>query len=271
MFRGDSTQLSSTALTQPSSPGPSLPSSPCVQPRTSSATPGQKGKRLAPSIHAGFLDNLVPGLALEEESDSWTPATAGDDLESMTDGMVDRYDLSQIILPTHSNRPITAPLLGSRHHHHQSQAQHQSENSDFDLPPSSPPALPSETFTTPSEFDSGITPEEEPYIDDDATTTYRLPSELPLSQNEDLSATQNRIAILLQSLGLPPIANEAWAGGQLDSGTLTRLLQLIQVRSEEKARGNWSTSAEVGEAVSGGEMGGRTEGLYDNLFDSMES
>lgn len=161
LFRGDSTHLSSTALTQPSSPGHSLPSSPCVQPRTSSATPGQKGKgaatsgRAPPSIHHSFMDSLIPGLALEEESDSWTPATAGDDLESMADGINERYDISQLLLPSHSNRSITAPLLASRHHQQQSHP----VNSDFDLPPSSPPALPSETFPTPSEFDSGITPE----------------------------------------------------------------------------------------------------------------
>ena len=279
LFRGDSTHLSSTAFTQPSSPGPSLPSSPCVQPRTSSATPGQKGKgaatsgRPAPSIHHSFMDHLIPGLALEEESDSWTPATAGDDLESMADGKNERYDISQLLLPSHSSRSITAPLLASRHHHRPT---HPSENSDFDLPPSSPPILPSETFPTPSEFDSGITPEEEPYVDDDAMTTYRHPSELPAPRDEELKATQNRIAILLHSLDLPPIANDAWVGGQLDSETLAKLLQLIQVRSAEKARedATWSIEgvASTGGAGGAGEKEERTtDRLYDNLFDSMET
>ena len=266
LFRGDSAMLSSTALTQPSSPGHSLPSSPCVQPRTSSATPGQKGKgaatsgRAPPSIHHSFMDNLIPGLALEEESDSWTSAPAGDAMN----GTTEQYDLSQPLLPTHSSRSITAPLLSSRHHQQQ---RHQMENSDFDLPPSSPPALPSETFPTPSEFDSGITPEEEPYIDDDATTTYRHPSELPPARlDEDLRATQSRIGLLLQSLDLPPIATEAWAGGQLNSETLARLLQLIQVRSTEKGMesAEWSIEGVVGSPAKEG-------GFYDSLFDSKET
>ncbi|GAA5834533.1 hypothetical protein JCM9279_004345 [Rhodotorula babjevae] len=91
------TRLSSNALTAPSSPAPS---SPCVLPRTSTATPGSKGKapqsggREPPSILDGFMSSLVPGLVLEPEaggasavrqhmgltpasdSDAWSPADA---------------------------------------------------------------------------------------------------------------------------------------------------------------------------------------------------
>lgn len=95
--RDFNTRLSSNALTAPSSPAPS---SPCVLPRTSTATPGSKGKapqsggREPPSILDGFMDSLVPGLILDPEvsgasavrqhmgltpasdSDAWSPADA---------------------------------------------------------------------------------------------------------------------------------------------------------------------------------------------------
>lgn len=68
--RDFSTRLSSNALTAPSSPPLS---SPCVQPRTSSATPGTKGKtstssgRQPPSILDSFIDGLVPALVLNPD------------------------------------------------------------------------------------------------------------------------------------------------------------------------------------------------------------
>ncbi|GAA5934323.1 hypothetical protein JCM3775_006967 [Rhodotorula graminis] len=95
--RNFDTRLSSNALTAPSSPAPS---SPCVLPRTSTATPGSKGKapqsggREPPSILEGFMDSLVPGLLFGSESggassarqqvgltpasdsDAWSPADA---------------------------------------------------------------------------------------------------------------------------------------------------------------------------------------------------
>ncbi|KAK4058136.1 hypothetical protein OIO90_000875 [Microbotryomycetes sp. JL221] len=83
-------RMSSNQLTAPSSP---IPSSPCVLPRTSSATPGQKGKapescgRPAPSIHDSFIDGLVPAVMQHvgpfgdgetpvSDSDAYTPASA---------------------------------------------------------------------------------------------------------------------------------------------------------------------------------------------------
>ncbi|GAA6007302.1 hypothetical protein JCM11491_003081 [Sporobolomyces phaffii] len=86
-------RLSSNALTAPSSP---VPSSPCVQPRTSTATPGSKGKaplssgRAAPSIFDSFTDQLVTGIAHDakdgggnsrtphSDSDAWSPRDGPD-------------------------------------------------------------------------------------------------------------------------------------------------------------------------------------------------
>lgn len=90
--RDFNTRLSSNALTAPSSPAPS---SPCVLPRTSTATPGSKGKapqscgRPPPSILDSFIDGLVPAFALDSnaggdavvgtgrtpasDSDAWSP------------------------------------------------------------------------------------------------------------------------------------------------------------------------------------------------------
>ncbi|BGP21747.1 zinc finger, GATA-type protein [Rhodotorula toruloides] len=91
-------RLSSNALTAPSSPAPS---SPCVLPRTSTATPGSKGKapqscgRPPPSILDSFIDGLVPAFALDSnagggavistgrtpasDSDAWSPAARDED------------------------------------------------------------------------------------------------------------------------------------------------------------------------------------------------
>lgn len=73
-------RLSSNALTAPSSPAPS---SPCVLPRTSTATPGSKGKapqsggREPPSINHGFMDGLVPGLVFAGAGESSTQRQTG--------------------------------------------------------------------------------------------------------------------------------------------------------------------------------------------------
>ncbi|GAA5849910.1 hypothetical protein JCM8547_000951 [Rhodosporidiobolus lusitaniae] len=90
--RDFSTRLSSNALTAPSSPAPL---SPCILPRTSTATPGSKGKapassgRAPPSMFDGFVDGLVPAFALSgdvgagnpsgttPESEGWSPSHGG--------------------------------------------------------------------------------------------------------------------------------------------------------------------------------------------------
>ncbi|BGP28943.1 hypothetical protein JCM10296v2_000679 [Rhodotorula toruloides] len=96
-------RLSSNALTAPSSPAPS---SPCVLPRTSTATPGSKGKapqscgRPPPSILDSFIDGLVPAFALDSnagggavmgtgrtpasDSDAWSPDNAAQRDEDQT-------------------------------------------------------------------------------------------------------------------------------------------------------------------------------------------
>ncbi|KAM0793120.1 hypothetical protein ACM66B_000599 [Microbotryomycetes sp. NB124-2] len=182
--------MSSNQLTAPSSP---LASSPCVQPRTSSATPGQKGKapessgRPAPSILDSFIDGLVPAVmqhnsnsavvSLDSEtpvsdSDAYTPASAlahDDDRTlkfghfggGMTTG-ANFFTLDGALMSGLSNNVF--PSLGGRtdsflppHLTATSDAP-----TDFDLgslPPSSPPQLPSEAFPTPSDLDSGVTPE----------------------------------------------------------------------------------------------------------------
>lgn len=227
---------SSNGLTAPSSP---TPSSPCVQPRTSSATPGQKGKapascgRPAPSILDSFIDTLVPAFALNavdtpSDSDAWTPASMGDqDLDrtlmqldhgATSDGGASTYSFSHRHppIPFHLTTRLTAT----------------SPDYDFggSLPPSSPPALPSEANPTPSEFDSGVTPDEEGYLEsgDDA---YRL-------SYEDPTTRQDAVAALLQSLGATSASSgNAFGGGvahqpggdmvSLDRSTVAQLLQMI--------------------------------------------
>ena len=182
-------RLSSNALTAPSSP---VPSSPCVQPRTSTATPGSKGKappasgRAPPSIFDSFTDGLVTGIVMDSngggdsrtplsESDSWSPSD-GQDQEDKTitfdsmligganqastaggqDSHAESYDLSHLLIPSKFNGNSTSRRAAFIPSHLIAP----SDATDFDLgslPPSSPPQLPSETFPTPSDFD-GITP-----------------------------------------------------------------------------------------------------------------
>lgn len=280
------TRLPSTsnALTSPSSP---VPSSPCVQPRTSSATPGQKSKapmssgRAPPSILDSFIDGLVPAFALNHrnedgdtptESEGWTPLSVngehdGLDLESILAGgnhlqstsiNNETYNLSHLLRSSRSNGRSYLPshlLAGgmtsdssTAMDHQRIQTQHQ--QFDFgSLPPSSPPALPSELqLATPSDFD-GITPDGR---DDDmmgmanllgravgggGEVVYRVPSErledfslpsLTLDQQVSTSnvletgiggevAKQEAIAALLASFGLP-------CKGELES----QLLEMLQ-------------------------------------------
>lgn len=189
--RDFSTRLSSNALTAPSSPLDS--SSPCVQPRTSSATPGQKSKapqscgRPAPSILHSFIDGLVPALALQTEDgvgqeatpasddDPWAPASPSEDATMTLEGFAaslrrvaadEASTSSTAVTSTDANKSssnaydlshlLMLPTKTSR----QLVPSHLIATSDvgydFDgsLPPSSPPLLPSEAFPTPSEFDS---------------------------------------------------------------------------------------------------------------------
>ncbi|GAA6059585.1 hypothetical protein JCM10212_005084 [Sporobolomyces blumeae] len=180
--RDFSTRLSSNTLTAPSSP---VPSSPCVQPRTSTATPGSKGKaplssgRPAPSIFDSFTDSLVPGVVNnagtgttpQSDSDAWSPLNPQDQddqtisLDSILHGSTaakrseqaandePNSDFSQLLLPNKINANRRAAFLPSH-------VVAPSDATDFDLnslPPSSPPQLLSEAFPTPSDFD-GITP-----------------------------------------------------------------------------------------------------------------
>lgn len=246
-------RLSSNALTAPSSPAPS---SPCVLPRTSTATPGSKGKapqssgRPAPSIVNSFLDGLVPAFALDasadvggaektpaSDSDAWSPLNPSADQDPTVrrgDGLPRAFDLSQPSAP-HFSRPtrraayIPAHLLAP------------SDATDvFDLgslPPSSPPMLPSDAFPTPSDFD-GVTPSadggEQP-----ATQQSMLEAVAETVANEPNAETRQAMITLLQSLGAGGTGGNgsgeqaAQAFGseeakiQLDRDTVNRLLGLI--------------------------------------------
>ncbi|BGO96724.1 Proteophosphoglycan ppg4 [Rhodotorula toruloides ATCC 204091] len=128
-------RLSSNALTAPSSPAPS---SPCVLPRTSTATPGSKGKapqscgRPPPSILDSFIDGLVPAFALDSnagggavmgtgrtpasDSDAWSPDNAAQRDEDQTvtlDSFAASKSLGQHDLPqdqaSRTTRPSHAP------------------------------------------------------------------------------------------------------------------------------------------------------------------
>lgn len=256
--RDFSTSLSSNALTAPSSPPPS---SPCVQPRTSSATPGSKSKapascgRPAPSILDSFIDGLVPAIALAQGEDGATPSDGwpaspyeGSDGMLLDPSLTDNtYSLSHLLRPSRAGGRSYLPS------HFLNTAA--TSDADFDfgsLPPSSPPALPSEAGPTPSEFDSGITPDEEGYLEsgDDMTMTYRGPSE-----RVDEAAGQDAIKVLLASLGIE--------GGkvQLERSTVAQLLALL-------AKSNKVEREEGGEE-SGGERS-EMDRLYESLLGGRE-
>lgn len=270
--RDFSTSLSSNALTAPSSPPAS---SPCVQPRTSSATPGSKSKapascgRPPPSILDSFMDGLVPAIALVRGEDGDTPSDGwpaspheGEDgmlLDStMTDdGDGNTYDLSHLLRPSRAGGRSCLPS------HFLNTAP--TSDADFDfgsLPPSSPPALPSEAGPTPSEFGSAITPDEEGYLEsgDDMTITYRGPSE---RQAVEEGAGQEAVAQLLQSLGIPMKGGEGEGGKvQLDRSTVAQLLQMLAANSKV---------GEMGEGERGEEVGGGESSEMDRLYESLLS
>ncbi|GAA6036925.1 hypothetical protein JCM8097_006357 [Rhodosporidiobolus ruineniae] len=183
--RDFSNRLSSNALTALSSPAPS---SPCLLPRTSTATPGSKGKaplssgRPAPSIHDSSIDGLVPAFSLGSasnvvatgttpESEGWSPQDGRDDDHTATLNSVaalarSGFDLGSLAAQSGaaSNGHADAATNSKPSRRAAFIPAHLIAPSDaateFDfgsLPPSSPPQLPSEAFPTPSDFD-GITP-----------------------------------------------------------------------------------------------------------------
>lgn len=226
-------RISESGIGGPSSP---IPSSPCVQPRTSSATPGQKGKgptssgRNPPSILDSFIDGLVPGIAMsrnDELDQDWNGLSA--------DGAGREFDLSQLLLP--NNRVLAKPFLSGSN-------LLQSEGSDFDfnsdLPPSSPPALP---FALTPEFD-GVTPEgdtfmmeEDNYRTEDEATYIAATEKAKIEggEKEGRKVTREAVAQMIQSLGLPSIPEEAWAGlgdsVHLDTKMVAHILQLIEAKA----------------------------------------
>ncbi|SCV68476.1 BQ2448_597 [Microbotryum intermedium] len=260
--RDFNTRLSSNALTAPSSP---TPSSPCVQPRTSSATPGSKGKgpascgRPAPSIVDSFLDGLVPALAFNtvsngdtplSEPESWTLTSFGqnDDVTMTLDAFTSQKASTSTVTRFVTSGRTSGGDAVSRRPHHPAAAKHlqphisttTTSDPDFDfgsLPPSSPPALPSEAGPTPSEFGSCITPDGEGFIDDspasgaedavmrsanaDASPSKLTASNLVLGLSEGSSATDDEETIKALLAG--------GAGGtlQLDRATVDKLLSMI--------------------------------------------
>ncbi|SCZ90436.1 BZ3500_MvSof-1268-A1-R1_Chr1-3g01989 [Microbotryum saponariae] len=259
--RDFNTRLSSNALTAPSSP---TPSSPCVQPRTSSATPGSKGKapascgRPAPSVVDSFLDGLVPALAFNtvsngdtplSEPESWTPTSfeQNDDVTMTLNAFTSNKAPSSTVTRIVTSRRSSGGDAVSRRPHHPAAAKHlqphvstTTSDTDFDfgsLPPSSPPALPSEAGPTPSEFGSCITPDGERYIDEspasgaedaimrsadpEASSGKLMASNLVSSLSEGSSGTNHEEAIKALLAG--------GTGGtvQLDRATVDKLLSMI--------------------------------------------
>ncbi|ORY85370.1 hypothetical protein BCR35DRAFT_302845 [Leucosporidium creatinivorum] len=242
--RDFNTRLSSNALTAPSSP---IPSSPCVQPRTSSATPGSKGKapqscgRPAPSILHGFIDGLVPALAMDQvegetpvsDSDAWTPASPTD-VDAFHSNP---YDLSHLDPPPRASDSgkLLIPNRGTSTGNsflpsHLVATSDVASEFDFgSLPPSSPPLLPSEAFPTPPRCDQTITLNEHSQVGGGTAST----------------AEQKALSALLRSLGA---GGGGAAGGaalegllagqggdkiQLDRSTVNKLLQMISNRPSQ--------------------------------------
>ncbi|GJN91706.1 hypothetical protein Rhopal_004729-T1 [Rhodotorula paludigena] len=228
-------RLSSNALTAPSSPAPS---SPCVLPRTSTATPGSKGKapqscgRPPPSILDSFIDDLVPAFALDanstaaaptgitpaSDSDGWSPTDPQQDQDQTL--TLDSFAGAtrapgQSVRPPRGEAPH-ASTSGLNFSHLASNKNPSrraafipshllapSDATDFDLgslPPSSPPQLPSEAFPTPSDFD-GITPSADGGDTDERTggpMTIEAVAQ-QVAREPDADARKGMIA-LLQSL-----------------------------------------------------------------------
>ncbi|GAA5825276.1 hypothetical protein JCM3770_003503 [Rhodotorula araucariae] len=227
-------RLSSNALTAPSSPAPS---SPCVLPRTSTATPGSKGKapqsggRAPPSILDSFMDSLVPGLALDpdaptshkqsqmgftpaSDSDAWSPSDPAqqDPDQTLT---LDSFTSGAPTAQERSSRSMQQSGLDMGHFAASKNVNRRapfipahllapSDATEFDmgsLPPSSPPQLPSEAFPTPSDFD-GITPSADGGDHDEqgAQTLSIEAVAQQVAREPDADARKGMIA-LLQSLG----------------------------------------------------------------------
>ncbi|GAA5832296.1 hypothetical protein JCM11251_004311 [Rhodosporidiobolus azoricus] len=220
--RDFSTRLSSNALTAPSSPAPS---SPCILPRTSTASPGTKGKapassgRAPPSIVDSFLDGMVPAFALNgaveaagksgtpaSDSDAWSPANGGEDqtvtLDSAAalavkggkdaqDHASNGLDFSHLHPGTNASGNTTSKS-SRRAAFIPAHLLAPSDATDFDfgsLPPSSPPQLPSEAFPTPSDFD-GITPSADGGDVDERGSTSHHPSPLTIEAVAEKVATE---------------------------------------------------------------------------------
>lgn len=274
-------KFSSNEVTAPSSPPGS---SPCVQPRTSQATPGTKGKapqscgRAAPSIHSSFIDSLEPAMAMPlagatpaSEDDAWagtgigrtmsytdmagavhqTDPMSGFDLDSLgggggsgggDDDNGDLFNLKASRKNLFGSHVFGGPLDAG-------------PTSDFDfneLPPSSPPALPSEAFPT---------PEEDGYMSDgeaDAgdTTAHAFPPSAA-------GGGQSALAALLQAYGgVPPAAAGASGGGGAAAGasSTAELSQMLLGHGEGKIELDRATvnqllamlSAQAGAGAAGG-------------------
>lgn len=274
-------RLSSNALTAPSSPAPS---SPCVLPRTSTATPGSKGKapqssgRPAPSIVDSFLDGVIPAFALDasaeaggpektpaSDSDAWSPMNAQAEQDAtlrLGDGLSHSLDHSQVPASNRSRPPRRAAFIPA----------HLLAPSDatdvFDLgslPPSSPPMLPSDAFPTPSDFE-GVTPSadggEQP-----TTQQGMLEAVAETVAREPNADTRQAMIALLQSLSAGG-ANSGQGSGdraahtfgseeakvQLDRETVSRLLGLISAHetstgSSTKSATATNSTAEINEAA----------------------
>ncbi|BGP36815.1 hypothetical protein JCM10449v2_000717 [Rhodotorula kratochvilovae] len=231
-------RLSSNALTAPSSPAPS---SPCVLPRTSTATPGSKGKapqsggRAPPSILDSFMDSLVPGLVLNPEaagsskqaqtgftpasdSDAWSPPDPAQQdqdqtltLDSCTGGASaapERSSRSSQMAGNEAAHLTSSKNVNRRAPFIPAHLLAPSDATDFDLgslPPSSPPQLPSEAFPTPSDFD-GITPsadggDNEEQRAQHGTETLSIEAVAQQVAREPDADARKGMIALLQSLG----------------------------------------------------------------------
>lgn len=258
------TRLPTDTTNGATSPCSQTPSSPCVQPRTSSATPGQKSKqpascgRPAPSILDSFMDDLVPAFALNEnygqdentptESEGWTPNTDGTNGETDLERLLAQggpeegtYNLNHLLrsnkltgrsyLPSHLLGDLATSSSSAGSDGYQSRIQ-QDQRSPFDfgsLPPSSPPALPSEMLLTPSEFDAGVTPDgdggevnESRGMNDTISGQARAQRSSPA---KDVGgASSGDLAALLQSFG-------GKGGEEKVEMTMTQLLAIIAAQN----------------------------------------
>ncbi|GAA5978456.1 hypothetical protein JCM11641_007951 [Rhodosporidiobolus odoratus] len=232
--RDFTTRLSSNALTAPSSPAPS---SPCILPRTSAASPGSKGKapatsgRAPPSILDSFIDGLVPAFALDvpadsdklnvgktPDSDAWSPANGQNEDQTVT---LDSADMNASRVDGDLDYSHLAPSHKASRRAAFIPSHLIAPSDDFDfgsLPPSSPPQLPSEAFPTPSDY--GITPSADGGDGDERATSNHgdcesgaspltieaVAEKVATEPNED---ARKAMMALLQSLGASPAGSDA--------------------------------------------------------------